>query len=194
MPRVSPADLAARLGRAAVAIAIITTLAACGSTPASSDDGTPSSPGAPATPGPVGGKLGIIPGVEGFAYTRAPGIVPAFVEGVNESIANATEVQVLEAAIASRGDDEVSVIAFGFPGVDDTAAINHLGQVIDGMEDALQVGSERGVGGEGYVLTTEGQTVILAPWARTDFLVFLFFNGPTEATHDIAGAILNAVD
>jgi hypothetical protein len=195
MPRVAPPALFARPASTALAAALLVLLAACGNPPPSSDDGSGSSRPPAATPGPVGEKLGILPGVEGFAYREEPAIAPGFVDGVNESTENAAEVAILEAAIASRGDDEVSVIAFGFPGVsDDTQAVDSFARTVDTMEDALQVGAERGLGGEGYVLTSEGRTVILAPWARTDFLVFLFFDGPTDATQDLAGAILNAVD
>jgi hypothetical protein len=190
MPRVSPPDLAARLAIALLAVA----LAACGTSTPSADDGSSSQPPA-ATPGPVGSGIGVLPGVEGFAYREEPGIVPGFVDGVDDSLEDGPDVEIVGAAIASRGDDEVSVIAFGFPGVaDDAQAVDYFAQVIDTMEDAFQAGAERGLGGEAYVMTAEGQSIVMAPWGRTDYLVFLFFRGPTEATQDLAGAILNAVD
>jgi hypothetical protein len=192
MPPVSPSAFAARV---VPVLVLAVALAACGTPPPSTDDGGPSSGQPVATPGPVGGELGVLPGVEGFAYREEPAIVPGFLDGVNESIEGAADVEVLEAAVASRGDDEVSVIAFGFPGAtDDTQAVDYMARVVDGLEDALQVGAERGLDGEGYVLTTEGQTVVMAPWGRTEYLVFLFFRGPTDATQDLAAAILNAVD
>jgi hypothetical protein len=190
MPRVSQSDIAARLMPALLAIL----LTACGTPTTSTDASQPSGP-PETTPGPVGSGLGVLPGVEGFAFRQEPGILPGFVQGVNESIEGAADVEIVEAAVASRGDDEVSVIAFGFPAVaDDAQAVDYFARVVDGLEDALQVGADRGLDGEGYVLTSDGQTVILAPWGRTDYLVFLFFRGPTDATQDLAGAILNAVD
>jgi hypothetical protein len=190
MPRVELTDFAARLVPAALAMLLV----ACG--PAASTDAPATSTGAPAaTPGPVGGALAPLPGVEGFAYRQAPQIVPGFVDGADESLAGAAEVEVIQAAIASRGDDDVSVIAFGFPTAGtDTQAVDYFARIVDGIEDGMQVGAERGLDGEAYILTSEGRTTVLAPWARTDFLVFLFLNGPTEATQDLAAAILNAVD
>jgi hypothetical protein len=189
MPRDHRTLFATRVAPALLAILLV----ACGDAATSSapEDATipPDS-----TPGPVGSALGAFPGVEGFAYREEPGIVPGFVEGAEESLAGAAELAIVQAAVASRGEEEVSVIAFGFPGTEDTQAVDALGRVIDGLEDALQAGAERGLDGEAYVLTSEGRSVVLAPWGRTDHLVFLFFAGPTEATQDIAAAILNAVD
>ena len=102
---------------------------------------------------------------------------------------------IIQAAVASRDDDEVSVIAFGFPdAADDPQAVDYFARVVDTMEDAFQAGAERGLDGEAYVMTNEGRSLVLAPWGRTDYLVFLFFDGPTEATQELAAAILNAVD
>ena len=189
MPRENRTHLAALVVPAIVAILLV----ACGTpTPSSDPDDATIPPDS--TPGPVGSRLGAFPGVEGFAYREEPGIVPGFVEGAEESLAGAAELAIVQAAVASRGNDEVSVIAFGFPGADDTQAVDYFARVIDGLEDALQAGAERGLDGEAYVLTSEGRSVVLAPWGRTDHLVFLFFAGPTEATQDLAAAILNAVD
>jgi hypothetical protein len=189
MPRDSLAALAARLAPAVLVVALV----ACGSTASSSDGG---GSGAPVTtPGPVGSGLGALPGVEGFAYREEPGIVRGFVDGANESLGGDVDVEIGQAAIASRGDDRVSVIAFAFPGAaDDVQAVDYMAQVIDGIEDGFQAPAERGLDGEGYVLTRDGQSIVVAPWGRTDHLVFLFFEGPTDATTDLASAILNAVD
>ena len=182
---------AARVAPAVLLVA----LAACGSTTTTSD--TPAGSAAPAaTPGPVGADLGILPGVEGFSYRREPAIVPGFLAGAKESLGDDVEVEIGEAAIASRGDEQVSVIAFGFPGAaDDVHAVDDMAQIVDGMEDGFQAPAERGLDGEAYVLTREGRTIVVAPWGHIgDRLVFLFFEGPTDATSDIASAILNAVD
>ena len=191
MPRDSRTDLAARIAALALAVA----LAACGTTTPSDSDGGGGS-GAPATtPGPVGSGLGLLPGVEGFSYRQEPAIVPGFLDGANESLGGDVEVEISQAAIASRGDDRVSVIVFGFPGAaDDIHAVDDMAKIIDGMEDGFQAPAERGIDGEAYVLTREGQSIVVAPWGHTDHLVFLFFEGPTEAASDIASAILNAVD
>jgi hypothetical protein len=189
MPRDHRTHLAARLVPAIFAILLV----ACGNAATSSAPGDATIP-PDSTPGPVGSGLGAFPGVEGFAYREEPGIVPGFVEGAEESLAGAAELAIVQAAVASRGEEEVSVIAFGFPGTEDTKAVDALARIIDGLEDALQTGAERGLDGEAYVLTSEGRSVVLAPWGRTDLLVFLFFAGPTEATQDLAAAILNAVD
>jgi len=189
MPRDPRTHLAARVVPAILAILLV----ACGTPATSSAPGDATIP-PDTTPGPVGSGLGAFPGVEGFAYREEPGIVPGFVEGAEQSLAGAAELAIVQAAVASRGEAEVSVIAFGFPGVEDTAAVDSFARVIDGLEDALQAGAERGLDGEAYVLTSEGRSVVMAPWGRTEHLVFLFLAGPTEATQDLAAAILNAVD
>lgn len=189
MPRDHRTHLAARVAPAILAILLV----ACGTSATSSEPGDPTIP-PDTTPGPVGSGLGAFPGVEGFAYREEPGILPGFVEGAEESLAGAAELAIVQSGVASRGDDEVSMIAFGFPGAEDTQAVDYFARIIDGLENALQVGAERGLDGEAYVLTSEGRSVVLAPWGRTDHLVFIFFAGPTETTQDLAAAILNAVD
>ena len=193
-----PLNHGTRLAAPAAALVAVL-LAACGTAATSSPSSQPGSsdpvlpPGS--SPGPVGAGIGALPGVEGFAYREEPGIVPGFVAGAEESVAGASDVRILQAAVASRGDEEVSVIAFGFSGADDTQAVDYLARVIDGLEDALQTGAERGLDGEAYVLDAQGRSTVLAPWGRVDDeLVFLFFNGPTEPTQELAAAILNAVD
>jgi hypothetical protein len=193
MPRVSLTHLVARVTPAVLAVALV----ACG--PATSTDTQPDAEPsqAPAlTPGPVGSGLGALPGVDGFAYRDEPGIVPAFVAGAEESLQGAAEVRIVQAALASRGDDEVAVIGFGFPGVSDSQAVDYMARVLDGMEDGFQAPAQRGLDGEGYVMTFDGQTVVVAPWGHTEDgeLIFLFFSGPTEATQQLAAAILNQVD
>jgi hypothetical protein len=189
MPRAHRTQFAACVAQAFLAILLV----ACGSAATSSAPGDATIP-PDTTPGPVGSGLGAFPGVEGFAYREEPGIVPGFVQGAEQSLEGAAELEIVQAAVASRGEEEVSMIAFGFPGTEDTQAVDYFARIIDGLEDALQAGAERGLDGEAYVLTSEGRSVVLAPWGRTDHLVFLFLNGPTEATQDLAGAILNAVD
>lgn len=189
MPRVRLTDVGARVAPAVFAAALV----ACGSAATSTDPATSTATSA-ATPGPVGAGLDPLPGVEGFAYRVQPGIVPGFLEGAEESLAGAAEPEIVQAAVASREGDEVAVIAFGFPGATDAQAVDYMARILDGMEDAFQAGAERGLDGEAYVMTFEGRSIVLAPWARTEYLVFLFLNGPTEATTDLAAAILNAVD
>jgi hypothetical protein len=192
MPRGLLTDVGARVAAVALALG----LAACGSAPPSTDAPVPSGSAA-ATPGPVGAGLGLLPGVEGFAYREQPLIVPGFVAGANESLAGDAEVEAVQAAVASRDGDEVAVIAFTFPDATDTDAVEYMARILDGMEDAFQAGAQRGLDGEAYVLTFEGQSIVMAPWARregSDDLIFLFFNGPTRASQELAAAILNAVD
>jgi hypothetical protein len=193
MPRVSLNDLAARATPAVVAIALV----ACSSSPTTPTDlGGQSSQQPASTPGPVGSGLGALPGVEGFAYRDQPAIVPGFVAGAEESLAGAAEIEIVQAAVASRDDDEVAIIVFGFPGATDAQAVDYMARILDGMEDGFQAGAERGLDGEGYVINFDGQTVVVAPWGHVEGgeLVFLFFHGPTEAATDLAAAILNAMD
>jgi len=173
--------------RPMLGIVAITILVAC------------SSPGAPASaPASVslaaspGERLGALPGVEGFAYRASSVAVPGFVEGANATLDGDAEVEIIQASVASRGDDDVSIIAFTFPGADDTQSIDYFARVIDDMEDGLQAGSERGLGGSGYLITAHGQTVVLAPFGRADSVVFLFLAGPVGPTEDLATAILDA--
>jgi hypothetical protein len=171
-----------------LALAAIAVLAACTSSdaPAASASAGPSVPTA-ASPGE---KLGAFPGVEGFGY-RAEGVaVPGFLSGANQSLDGDAEVTIVQAAVASRGSDEVSLIAFGFPGTSDADAIDYFARILDDMEDGFQAGSQRGLGGGAYVMSNEGRTVVLAPWGRTEHLVFLFALGPTGTTEELAAAIL----
>src|SRR5918999_1666622 len=102
MPRVFTSDLAARAAPILMALVLV----ACDSAANPSEEAVGSL--APAlTPGPVGSGLGALPGVEGFAYRDQPAIVPGFVAGAEESLAGAAEVEIMQAAVASRGGDEV---------------------------------------------------------------------------------------
>jgi len=176
--------------RVVVCAAVLAMLAACSSTatPSASPSVAPSlipfaSPGDP---------LGALPGVEGFGYRLDLDSIPGFVGNARESVDGGIEIRVIQSAIATRGDDAVSVIAFGFPGATDTEAVDAFAQVLDAMEDGFGAGSQRGLGGAGYVMTADGRTVALAPWGRLDYLVFLFAQGPTGATEDVVTGILDA--
>lgn len=173
---------------AILVIAAVTVLSACSSTadPSSAASVIPAaSPGQP---------LGVFPGIEGWSYRVEPGTVPGFVRGVEETLGNDVETEIGLAAVASRGDDEVSLIAFGFPGADDTRAVDYFARVLDDMEDGFQAGSQRGLGGDAYLMTADGRTTVLAPFVRSPagHLVFLFAIGPDGPTEELAGAILNA--
>ena len=182
---------AARLAPMLIAVVVV----ACAPTSSPSGTGSASVPAPATTPGPVGAGLGPLPGVEGFAYREQPGIIPGFVRGAEESLDGEAEVQIVEAAIASRADDEVAIIAFAFPGATDAQAVDYMARILDGMEDGFQAPAERGLDGEAYVMEFDGQTVVMAPWGHLDdSLVFLFFHGPTEATSDLAAAYLSAVE
>jgi hypothetical protein len=187
-----PGDLR-RLAAPFVSAILAVALVACGTTPSSSEPASGSF--APGTPGPVGEGLGALPGVQGFAYREQPALVPGFAQRVTASLGGTTEAQIVEAAVASRGEDEVAVIAFGFPGTTDAQAVDDMARVLDNMEQGFQAPAERGLDGEGYVMNFDGQMVVMAPWGHIDDqLVFLFFHGPTEATQDLSAAILNATD
>jgi len=170
-----------------LAIAAITILAACtAATPASGSAGPPVPAGA--APGEA---LGALPGVEGFSYRTEDGAVHGFLAGANETLDGEAEVRIVQAAVATRGSDEVSLIAFGFPGATDAAAVDYFARVLDDMEDGFGAGSQRGLGGGAYLMTGDGQSVVLGPWGRTDGdLVFLFALGPTGITEQLAAAIL----
>ena len=169
------------LGMVAIVI-----LAACGS---------PAAPTSSASPVPLaaspGERLGALPGVEGFAYRAESAAVPGFVEGANEQLGGDVEIEIVQASIATRGDEGVSVIAFGFPGTNDAEAVDNFDQILGGMEDGIQAGSELGLGGSAYILAANGRSVVMAPFGRTDHLVFVFLAGPTGATEDLAAGILN---
>jgi hypothetical protein len=172
-------NLSAMLGTAAIAL-----LAACGSTAPSSD----ASVEPVASPGEA---LGAFPGVEGFAY-RLQTDVGGFLLGVQDTLGDQVDVEIGQAAVATRGEDEVSLVAFGFPGTSDTQAVDFFARVLDDMEDGFQAPSQRGLGGDAYLMRANGQTVVLAPWGRTEHLIFLFALGPERTTEELAAAILDA--
>ena len=177
--------------RPALALVAVAILAACssiaapsGSTGADASGPTTASPGEP---------FGTFPGVEGFGYAAPTAAgVERFESAANESLAGEHQVDVIDAAIASRDDDDVLAIAFTVPGTTDEQAVDAFARILDGMEDGFQAGSQRGLGGSAYVMTNENETVVIGPWGRTDDLVFLFAVGPTGATEDYASALLNA--
>jgi len=171
----------------ALGILAITLLAACTAGPI-----TTASVGSPvAVAAPPGEPLGALPGVEGFAYRAESGAVPGFLAGAEETLGEDVEVGIVQAAVANRGDDEVSLIAFTFPGAADTQAVDSFARILDDMEDGFGAASERGLGGEAYVLTGDRQTAVLAPWGRSaDALVFLFALGDPGATEELVTGIL----
>ena len=178
--------------RPALALVAVAILAACSSiaTPSGSIGTDPSGPIA-ASPGE---PFGTFPGVDGFGYTAptASGI-ERFESAANASLGAEQRVEIIDAAIASRGDDDVLAIAFDVPDTTDEEAVDAFARILDGMEDGFQAGSQRGLGGAAYVMTNEDESVVLGPWGRTgDQLVFLFAVGPTGATEDYAAAILTA--
>jgi hypothetical protein len=131
--------------------------------------------------------------VEGFAYRSESGGVPGFLAGAEETLGDEVEVVIVQATVAERGDDEVSLIAFGFPGASDTQAVDYFARIIDDMEDGFGAASQPFLGGDGYVMSGERQTAVLAPWGRTDGdLVFLFALGHPGATEELVTAILDA--
>lgn len=172
-------SLPAMLGSAAIAL-----LAACGSTAPSGA----ASLEAAASPGEA---LGAFPGVEGFSYRLQPD-VGGFLLGVQDTLGDQVDVEVGQAVVAIRGEDQVSLIAFGFPGTNDTQAVDFFARVLDDMEDGFQAASQRGLGGDAYLLKASGRTVVLAPWGRTDHLIFLFALGPEGTTEELAAALLDA--
>lgn len=162
-------------------------LAACGATESPTASPIPSlvpfaSPGEP---------LGALPAVEGVGYRLDLNSIPGFVGNARESLADEVEIQIIQSAIASHEAGDVSVIAFGFPGATDEQAVDYFARILDKMEDGFGAGSERGMGGRAYVMISEGRTVMLAPWGRLDYLVFLFAFGPTEATEAVVTGILD---
>lgn len=139
-----------------------------------------------------GEALGALPGVEGYQYRLDLDSIPSFVANTRESIGDDVEVQIIQSAIASHEDGEVSVIAFGFPGATDEEAVDSFARILDKMEDGFGAASQRGLADRAYLMRDGGRTVVLAPWGRIDYLVFLFAVGPTETTEDLVTGILDA--
>lgn len=171
-------------------ILLITLLAAC----TVAGPTTTASAGEPvAVAAPPGERLGALPGVEGFAYRAESGAVPGFLAGAAETLGEDAEVGIVQATVARRGDDEVSLIAFSFPGATDAEAVDFFARIIDDMEDGFGAASERGLDGDAYVMKGDGQTAVLAPWGRTNgSLVFLFALGHPGVTDELVTAILDA--
>jgi hypothetical protein len=156
-------------------------LAACGST------ATP-------TPSPssfVGAP--VLPEVEGFTYRPAGTAASVFVDSATATLEGVADVQIVQAAVGRRDDEaEVLTIVFSFPGTGDTQSVDYMARVLDGLEDGFQAGSERTTDGDAFVIRTEDETLIMAPWGRLGGdLVFLFALGPHEATEQLANGILN---
>lgn len=178
--------------RSLLGVVTVAVLAACSAT--ASPSATPSATTVPslvpfASPGD---PLGAFPGVEGVGYRLDLDSIPAFVANTRRSVGEDVQVQIIQSAIASSETGDVSVIAFGFPGATDEQAVDYFGQVLDEMEDGFGAGSQRGLDDRAYLMRDDGRTVVLAPWGRLDYLVFLFAVGPTETTEDVVTGILDA--
>lgn len=139
-----------------------------------------------------GEALGALPGVEDYQYRLDLNSIPAFLANTRQSIGDEVEVQIIQSAIASHENGDVSVIAFGFPGATDEEAVDYFARILDKMEDGFGAASQRGLEDRAYLMRDGGRTVVLAPWGRLDYLVFLFAVGPTETTEDIITGILDA--
>lgn len=175
--------------RSALGVLAAALLAACG--PTASPTASPIPSLVPfASPGDA---LGALPGVEGYTYRLDLDSIPGFVANTRESIGDDdVQVQIIQSAVARHETGEVSVIAFGFPGVTDEEAVDYFARVLDKMEDGFGAGSQRGLRDRAYLMRADGRTVVLAPWGRLDSLVFLFAVGPTETTEDLVTGILDA--
>lgn len=176
-----------RLVRALAGALAVATLAACSATATPTATPLPSlvpfaSPGEP---------LGALPAIEGVGYRLDLDSIPAFVRNARESLEDGVEIQIIQSAIASHEAGDVSVIAFGFPGATDEQAVDHFARILDKMEDGFGAASEPALDGRAYAMTADGRTVMLAPWGRLDYLVFLFAVGPTEATESVVTSILD---
>ncbi|MDQ2674353.1 MAG: hypothetical protein M3Y40_06825 [Chloroflexota bacterium] len=169
-------------------LAAVTFLAACGTS------ATSAVPVASIPPSSPGEALGVFPGIEGWSYRVEPATVPGFLRGVQETLGDQVQTEIGLAAIATRGDDEVSLIAFGFPGADDTTSVDYFARVLDDMEDGFQAGSQPTLGGDAFLMTAEGRSTIMAPFVRSPagHLVFLFAFGPQGPTEELAAAVLAA--
>ena len=160
-------------------------LAACDST------ATPS-------PSPTAGAAAVaLPEVEGFSYRPAGTAASVFVDSARATLEGVAEIEIVQAAVATRDEEEVLTIAFRFPGASDTESVDYMARILDGLEDGFQAGSERTTDGDAFVIRTEEQTLVMAPWGRLaggSELVFLFALGPHEATEEVANGILNPTE
>lgn len=163
-------------------------LTACGATASPTASPIPSLVSV-ASPGDA---LGALPGVEDYTYRLDLNSIPEFVANTRESVGGEVDVQIIQSAVARHETGDVSVIAFGFPGVTDDQAVDYFARVLDKMEDGFGAGSQRGLQDRAYLMRADGRTVVLAPWGRLDYLVFLFAVGPTETTEDLVSGILDA--
>lgn len=166
----------------------VATLSACSTTASPTPTAVPSLVPL-ASPGEA---LGAFPGVEDYQYRLDLNSIPAFLANTRESIGDEVEVQIIQSAIASHENGDVSVIAFGFPGATDEQAVDYFARILDKMEDGFGAASQRGLRDRAYLMRRDGRTVVLAPWGRIEDLVFLFAVGPTETTEDVVTGILEA--
>jgi hypothetical protein len=173
-------------------LALAAVLAACGTAPSPTQSAPPTIPPSLMAIASPGEPLGALPGVEGVAYRTELNGIAGFVGNSKESIGQDVEIEIVQSVVASREDGAVSIIAFGFPDATDTEAADYLGLIIDKMEDGFGAGSRRGLDGRGYVMTANERSVVLAPWGRLDYLVFLFATGPADVTEEVVTGILDA--
>ncbi|HSL76580.1 MAG TPA: hypothetical protein VK867_06530 [Candidatus Limnocylindrales bacterium] len=150
------------------------------------------------SPSPTGAAgIAVLPEVEGFSYRPAGTAASVFVDSATTTLEGVAEIEIVQAAVATREGEEVLTIAFRFPGASDTASVDYMARILDGLEDGLQAGSERTTDGDAFVIRTDEQTLIMAPWGRLaggSELVFLFALGPHEATEEVANGILNPAE
>jgi hypothetical protein len=173
-------------------LALAVVLAACGTSPSPSQSAPPTIPPSLLAVASPGEPLGALPAVEGVAYRTELNGIAGFVGNSKESIGEDVEIEIVQSVVATRGDDAVSIIAFGFPGATDTEAVDYFARIIDKMEDGFGAGSQRGLDGRAYVMTADDRSVVLAPWGRLEYLVFLFAVGPADVTEGVVTGILDA--
>lgn len=178
--------------RLPAALALAALLSACGAAPGPGDSAPPTVPPSLLAVGSPGEALGALPAVEGVAYRTELGGIAGFIANAKESIGQEVEIQIVQSVVATTDDGAVPIIAFGFPGASDDEAANYFGRIIDRMEDGFGAGSRRALDGRAYVMTADDRSVVLAPYGRLDYLVFLFATGPAEVTEGVIEGILDA--
>lgn len=175
-------------------LTLLLVLSACGSspTPSPSQVAVPTIPPSLMAAASPGEPLGALPAVEGVGYRTELSGIAGFIGNAKESIGDDVEIEIVQSVIATHGDEAIPIIAFGFPGATDAEAVDHFGRIIDKMEDGFGAGSQRGLDGRAYVMTSDDRSVVLAPYGRLDYLVFLFAHGPAGATEEVMTGILDA--
>jgi hypothetical protein len=133
------------------------------------------------------------PTVAGFDFADSPEQARSFEHAANESLAGTGTAQVQSAAIATRGSERVTVVAYALSPEGSASEQDLFGAVLEGMAQGLGAAAQSDIDGQAYVVESGDTVAITGPWAEGPYTVFLLATGSSrEPTEEVYRALLDA--